>query len=112
MKPYLVALIVLLCGSTAGAEPCAWVLWGVHESAPPYERSVIAWAAYSDREECLKGVRTLAEVRVEMSKHAPNGKGTRRVTELAGNERVETELKGGGSLSVTFMCFPHPVKPE
>jgi hypothetical protein len=78
----------------------------------PYERTVAPDSAHTGHQECLQELRIQAKSYREMSKDAPYVKRT-WTTPLAGsNERVSTELKNGGNLSVTYMYFPHPVRPE
>jgi hypothetical protein len=103
--------VVLLLAS----EPSTLVLWHVYESGGGnmrYERKVVPDSAHSGLQECLKEVRIQASSHVETYKNLANVKGIERSTISGGNERVRTALKTGGNLSLTFMCLPHPVKPE
>jgi hypothetical protein len=96
------------------AEP--WVLWVVSEHIGsrkmPYERSASPSSAYEGAQECFEDVRVLATRRAETYRTQENVKRVTRDTHMGRQEHITVELKDGGHLFTTFMCLPHPVRPE
>jgi hypothetical protein len=114
----LMGVALLISGVAAASEPCAWVLWvqydriGVGDTK--YERSVVPEAAYpyNGYQKCIEDAHTRAMRQVEGSKTADNVKRVEHDTLMGRKESVRTELKSVGTIWTTYMCFPHPVKPE
>lgn len=97
---------------------CAWVLWVQYETIgvgeTKYERSWVPETAYGDNsyDQCIQDIKTLAARHVETSKTMPNVKKIERNRLIGQRESVHTELKTGGSLYRTYVCFPDSVKPQ
>ena len=97
---------------------CSWVLWVEHERIgvgdKNYERQWVPEAAYPEGryEQCIQDMKTLAQRRAEGFKTGPNVKSV-KLDELIGNRMsIHIELKSGGSIFNTYVCFPDTVKPE
>jgi hypothetical protein len=118
LLPLVLVLPALVSAGVTSDEPCAWVMWVVYERIgvgdSKYEREIVPEAAYppTGYTRCVEEMQTLATPKAHSSRDQINVK-TAEYSEIIGDRhRVIIELKSGGTLWTTYMCFPHPVKPE
>jgi hypothetical protein len=104
-----------LCGM-AVLLACSWILWSESTyigvvGMSGYERSWEIKAAYPDNghAQCIRDAQTRAERSAANS--GPNVK-RKEYSRLMGDQHsVHTELKNGGTMTVTYTCLPDTVKP-
>ena len=97
-----------------------WVLWIRYEFIGPpasdgrYQCSWVPEAAYPNDgySQCIEDLKILANRKAEISNNEVAVK-NKKLIEMVGNRIVViTELKKGGSISDTFVCFPESINPR